>query len=56
MEDINDDKIKKLEEIIETLSFDEINELYGLLINKYIVENTMDTENYVDIEYRDYRE
>ena len=55
MEDINDGKIKKLEEIIETLSFDEINELYGLLIDKYIVENTMDTENYVDIEYRDYR-
>ena len=47
MEDINDDKIKKLEEIIETLSFDEINGLYGLLIDKYIVENTMDTENYV---------
>ena len=54
MERIDDEKLKKLEEVIETLSLDEINDLYSLLINKYIVENTMDTENYV--EYRDYRE
>lgn len=54
MERIDDEKIKKLEEMIETLSLDEINDLYSLLINKYIVENTMDTENYA--EYRDYRE
>lgn len=54
MENIDNEKIKKLEEAIENLSMDEINDLYSLLINKYGIENAMDTENYA--EYRDYRE
>ena len=43
MERIDDEKLKKLEEVIETLSLDEINDLYSLLLNKYGIENAMDT-------------